>query len=317
MNGDVFDVIIIGGGPAGLSAAMYAARAKLGTLVLDKNPAAGALGAADRIENYPGVTGPVRGSELLATMRAQAESFGASIMQLQAFGVDIADRPFRVYAGEETFSARALILATGAMGRAATLKGEAEFTGRGVSYCATCDAAFYRDKTVAVAGASSEVIDEIGTLAKFARSINFITREKEIPPDARRALDRFGTVIVTEGARVDEIFGGESVTGLRVALPDGAQREIAADGVFLFLHGNRPVTDFLFGAVETTPEGCIRVDRETMATSVEGVFATGDVTCKKVRQAVLAAAEGCLAALAAGQYVNRGVKIVPQWGKKS
>ncbi len=314
MDGNVFDVLIVGGGPAGLSAALYAARAKLATLVLDRNPAAGALGSADRIENYPGMTGPVRGSELLAVMRAQAESFGASIRQLQVFGVELGERPFRVYAGEETFASRSLILATGAMGRAATIKGEAELTGRGVSYCATCDAAFYRDRTVAVAGSSSEVIEEIEALAKFARAIHFITREKEVPADARHELEKSGMVTITAGARIDEILGSQSVTGLRVALPNGASREFAADGVFLFLHGNRPVTDFLYGAVETTPEGCIRVDRETMATSVEGVFATGDVTCKKVRQAVLAAAEGCLAALAAEQYVNRGRRMASQWG---
>ena len=193
MEDTAYDLIIIGGGPAGLSAALYAARARLKTLVLDRNPAAGALGSADRIENYPGIRGPVRGDDLLGIMRAQAESFGARIEKDQVYGVDVSSQPISVFTSGATLTARALIVATGSMGRAASLKGEAEFTGKGVSYCATCDAAFYKDRAVAIAGASSEVMDEIDALAKFARPIHFVTREKELPPEVREELERGGS----------------------------------------------------------------------------------------------------------------------------
>lgn len=307
-----YDIIIIGGGPGGLSAALYAARAKMKTLVLDKNPAAGALGSADRIANYPGIPGSISGTELLERMRSQAESFGAEIRQEQVYGVDFTTRPFKVFTSGETARSRAVILATGSMGRSVSMPGEAELTGRGVSYCATCDAAFYQDRVVAIAGATAEIIDEIEALARFARRIYLITREKELPAEHAALISSNPAIVVKTGSRITAIKGDEGVSGVTVAA-GGAEESLDVEGVFLYLHGNRPIVDYLYGAIETTAEGCIAVDRETMATSIEGVYAIGDVTCKKVRQVVLAAAEGCVAALSAEQYINKRDRAVSQW----
>lgn len=312
-SGSIYDLIIIGGGPAGLSAALYAARARLRTLVLDKNPGAGALGYADRIENYPGVPGAIKGADLLNVIRTQAVSFGAEFRQQQVHGVDFSAMPRQVYTTEETYAARTIIISTGSMGRKATLKGEAEFTGRGVSYCAACDAAFYRDRDIAITGKYDEVIEEIEGLAKFARRIHYITGEKELEAEKKAYLEHFPGVVTRTGSRVTGISGDDSVKAISVTGPGDAREDLAVEGIFLYLHGNNPVTSFLYGSLETSDGGCLRVDRETMATAVEGVYAVGDVTCKKVRQVVIAAAEGCTAALAVEQYLNRRERTLSQW----
>lgn len=310
---ELYDIIIIGGGPGGLSAALYAARAKMKTLVVDKNPASGALGSADRIANYPGIPESIGGTELLERMRAQAESFGARVLQEQVYGVDFTARPFHVFTSSSTMRAKAVILATGSMGRSVTLPGEAELTGRGVSYCATCDAAFYQDKDVAIAGTVGEVIDEIEALTRFARRIYLVTREKEIPAEHAAFIASSPAIAVKPGSRITAIRGDEQVSGVTVSGAQGAEESLDVEGVFLYLHGNKPIVDYLYGAIETTAEGCIGIDRETMGTSVEGVYAIGDVTCKKVRQVVIAAAEGCIAALSAEQYINKRERAVSQW----
>ena len=312
IHDEPYDIVIIGGGPGGLSAALYAARARMKTLVLDKNPAAGALGSADRIANYPGIPEAISGAELLDRIRAQAESFGAELRQEQVYGVDFTARPFQVFTSGATVMSKTVILATGSMGRSVTLPGETEFTGRGVSYCATCDAAFYQDRDVAIAGATAEIMDELGALARFARRIYLITREKEIPPEHADFISTNPAIVVKTGGRITAIRGGEHVDEITVAA-GGADEDLRVDGVFLYLHGNKPIVDYLYGAIETTEEGCIAVNRETMATSVEGVYAIGDVTCKKVRQVVLAAAEGCVAALSAEQHVSKRDRAVSQW----
>jgi thioredoxin reductase (NADPH) len=310
---EIYDVIIIGGGPAGLSAALYTARARLKTMVLDKNPSAGALGSADRIENYPGISGAMKGSELLALFRKQAQSFGAQIKQEQVFGIDIITSPKQIITNDKTYIAKSIIIATGSMGRKAGIKGEAELIGRGVSYCATCDAAFYKDKDVALAGKIEEIIEETETLAKFAKHIYLITREKELSAEHASLVQNLKPVILKTSCHIEEIKGDSSVNGISIAYQDGKPELIAVSGVFLFLHGNKPVTDFLYGAVDTNPEGCIKVSHETMSASVEGVFAIGDVTCKKIRQVVVSASEGCIAALAAEQYINKKERISSQW----
>ncbi len=310
---ELYDIIIIGGGPGGLSAALYASRAKLKTLVVDKNPASGALGSADRIANYPGIPGGISGTELLERMREQAESFGAKVLSEQVYGVDFTARPFQVFVSNGTVRSKTVILATGSMGRSVTLPGEAELTGRGVSYCATCDAAFYQDRDVAIAGAVVEVIEEIEALARFARRIHLITRDREIPAELAAFISSNPAIVVKTGARITAIRGHEHVNGVTISGAQGHEETLDVEGVFLYLHGNRPIVDYLYGAIDTTAEGCIGIDRETMATSVEGVYAIGDVTCKKVRQVVIAAAEGCVAALSAEQYINKRERAVSQW----
>jgi len=175
---EIYDVVIIGGGPAGLTAAMYAARANLKTVVLDKNPASGALGSTDKIENYPGLAEPIVGKELVELFAKQARSFGAKVVSAQVMLVDFDADPRQVMAGTGTFLAKTVIVATGSMGRKPTIKGEAEMIGRGVSYCATCDAAFFKDKDIAVTGDVEEVLEEIDVLTRFAKKVYLVAPAK-------------------------------------------------------------------------------------------------------------------------------------------
>ena len=170
-----FDVVIIGGGPAGCACALYTARADLKTVILDKNPAVGALAITHKIANYPGVAGDMSGSTLLDMMRDQAIEYGTVYQRSQVFNIDVEGPLKKAYTPEGIFAGRALVLATGAMERKASFPGEAEFLGRGVSYCATCDAAFYRDREVAVVGSNLEALEEAQVLTKFASTVHWIT----------------------------------------------------------------------------------------------------------------------------------------------
>ena len=179
-----YDVVIIGGGPAGATAAMYAARASLRTLVLDKGLTAGALGITSKIANYPGILGEISGAELLERMREQAESFGAQFMQDRVQGVDLLSDPKLIFANSGTYTARAVIIATGSMGRGQRVKGEDELLGRGVSYCATCDAAFFRGQDVVVAGQSDEAVEEALFLTRFVRTVHLLSPTNELKAPA-------------------------------------------------------------------------------------------------------------------------------------
>lgn len=303
--GTVYDVIVIGGGPAGLTAAQFAARAKLRTLVLDRSPAAGALGLTAKIENYPGVPGVRSGLELLDIFRKQAIDFGAEYIQTQVLEADLAGDVKRVIAANGQYSGRTVIIATGSMGRKAVIPGEAEFLGRGVSYCATCDAAFFADAVVAVAGDTDEAVEETLLVSKFARTVYLLAPGPRLrcARAAEESLRQRPNVDVLLGHRLLEIRGDEGVRSIAVRDREGQKIELDVSGVFIYLQGVQPVVDFLKGAVELTPSGCIKVNQR-METSVPGVFAVGDVTCKEIRQAVIAAAEGCIAALAAERYLH-------------
>jgi thioredoxin reductase (NADPH) len=307
----IYDVVIIGGGPAGLSAALYAARAKLRTLVLDKNPSAGALGMAEKIENYPGV-GRIKGSELLNLFRAQAEGFGAEVQQALVGRVDLSKNPKKVVTPEKTCQAKTVIVATGAMGRKPSIKGEAELIGKGVSYCAACDAAFFKGEDVAVVGRVEAALEEIHVVARHARKVYLITPSRILDAEQAEAVHTLPNVEVRPGSRVIQIAGDSGVRSVEVAGPEGNEQRLEVTGVFVYMHGSQPIVDFLDGALETTSEGCIKAGRD-MSTSVEGVFAAGDVTCKEVRQVAIAAAEGCIAALSADRYINKHQRARPQW----
>ena len=308
---ELHDVIIIGGGPAGLSAAMYAARAQLKTVVLDKNPASGALGTADKIENYPGVPQKMKGSELLSLFREQAQKFGAEIVSAQVMGVNFEKDTKEVTTSDKIYYGKTVIIATGAMGRTPTIKGELEFTGRGVSYCAVCDAPFFKGKDVAVVGDIDAITEEIDEIIKFSRKVYVLSRKGD-----SKHTESFHTnphITVMPHTRVVEILGSHTVTGVKIADFQGNEKTLDVSGVFIYLHGNKPITDFLYSTVDTTDDGCIRVSKEDMSTSLEGVYAAGDVTCKKFRQVIIAAAEGCSAALSADRYINKRQKVRPQW----
>lgn len=313
MSEEIYDVVIVGGGPAGLSAAQYAARAKLRTIVLDKSSTAGALAFASRIENYPGICMPMTGKELLDIFRKQAVDFGAEYLEdIQVVGVNLAGEIKEVFAMDRTFKGKTVILATGAMGRKPAIKGEAEFLGRGVSYCAICDANFFRGKAVCVLGDSEEAAKEAGLLAKFASRVYLISPSKKLKvPDDYLALKHENLEVMT-GHRVREIAGAEVVEGVRLVDSEGQESFLELSGVFVYIHGSKPVVDYLGGAVDLSERECVTADR-LMSTSVPGVFAAGDVICTEVRQVVIAAANGCVAALEAEKYIFHRKRARHDW----
>jgi thioredoxin reductase (NADPH) len=315
MNTDnEYDVIIIGGGPGGASAAIYTARADLRTLVIDKGLTAGALGITSKISNYPGVPGPVSGAELVEIMRGQAESFGATFLTDKVVGIDISSEMKSVFAGTATYTAKAIVLATGSMGRTNTVPGEAEFLGRGVSYCATCDGAFFRDQDVAVIGNNDEALEEALYLTKFASNVNLIVPTPELK--AREVLEEEALanpkINVRLGTRLKEVTGNGKVDGIRVQTRGGEVKELPVSGAFVYLQGGKPITDYLMAQLETTEEGCLLVD-ENMQTAVPGVFAIGDLLCTHIKQAVIAASDGVIAAVAIDKYVNERKALRIDW----
>lgn len=310
-----YDVIIIGGGPAGASAAIYTARAELRTLVIDKGLSAGALGITEKISNYPGVPGPASGAELVEIMRRQAESFGARFLTDKVVGVDLTAEPKLVMAGTGAFHARAVLLATGSMGRTNTVPGEEALLGRGVSYCATCDGAFFRGQRVAVVGNTDEALEEALYLTKFAQQIHLIAPTPTLK--ARLALstavEEQPKIELRLGTRLKEIVGNGQVEGIRIQPRSGDTEMVPVQGVFVYLQGAKPITDYLGGQLETSNEGCLTVDRE-MQTTIPGVFAVGDLLCTHVKQAVIAAADGVVAATAMDRYLHGRKQVTHDWG---
>ncbi|NEQ98284.1 MAG: FAD-dependent oxidoreductase [Cyanothece sp. SIO2G6] len=309
-----FDVVIIGGGAAGCSCALYTSRADLKTVILDKNPAIGALAITHKIANYPGVAGDISGAELLEVMREQAVAFGTSYQRAQVYGVELQGEEKKVYTPEGTFVGRALVLATGAMGRTASLKGEAEFLGRGVSYCATCDAAFYREREVAVVGFNPEAIDEAQVLTKFASTVHWITYNADPTDEQTQYLLSVPNVKHWNRSRLAAIEGDASGVTQVVVKQKSEQspHTVAVDGVFVYESGSRPITDFLGGQVKCNPDGGVAVD-DSMATNVEGVWAIGDIRNTPFKQAIVAASDGCVAAMEIDRFLNRRKSVRKDW----
>ncbi|EGL82687.1 FAD-dependent pyridine nucleotide-disulfide oxidoreductase [Caldalkalibacillus thermarum TA2.A1] len=310
---EVWDFVTIGGGPAGASAAVYAARGNLKTLVIDKAPASGTLAITHKIDNYPGVREELTGLALLERMQRQAKDFGATFVQSQVLSVDFSQEIKKLEIPEGTIKAKSVFIAVGAKAPSSKIKGEEAYTGRGVSYCSTCDAAFFKGMTVAVAGETEEAVSEAYALSKHARKVLFLIPGTKLKGDADISLvEGLPNVKIYWKHRIKEIFGNQKVEGIRV---QDDQRELATwhvDGVFLYLAGMKPGTDFLKDAVERDEEGYVIVD-ENLRTNVEGVFAGGDARRTPVKQAVIAAADGCIAALGADQYVNKRKKMRPQY----
>jgi len=310
---NIYDVVIIGGGPAGLTAAQYASRAKLRTVILDKSATAGALAYSSKIENYPGLTKPVPGKELLNMMRMQAIGFGAEYIETQVVGVNLAGDIKEVIAVARTYSGKTVILATGSMGRKPSIKGEEEFLGRGVSYCAICDAAFFKGKIVCIIGNSEEAIKEAGVLARFAETVYFISPAPKLKVNDNPILKE-PNIKVLLGYTVTSIEGKEVVEKIRMVDTGNKVSELELAGVFIYLYGSKPITDFLPDVLDTDKDGCIQVT-PLKETSVPGVFAAGDVTCTEVRQVVVAASDGCISALSAEKYISQRKGLRIDWGK--
>lgn len=299
---EIYDVIIIGGGPAGCSAAQYAARAKLKTIVIDKSPTAGALAYASLIENYPGLEKPVSGIELLNIFRKQAVDFGAEYVESQVIGASFEGEIKEVFTMDKTFQGKTVIVATGAMGRKATIKGEAEFLGRGVSYCAICDAAFFKGKKVCIIGDSEEAVKEAGVLTRFAETVYLISPSQKLKVKEGHPDLTIKNLNVFLGQSVISIEGDEVVQKIRLRDTAGNESDLELSGVFVYLHGSMPVIDFLQGSLELSDNDCISANR-MMESNIAGVFAAGDVTCTEVRQIIVAASNGCIAALSADKYL--------------
>jgi len=315
-SSETFDVVVIGGGPAGSTAALYAARAQLKTLVLDKGVTAGALGKTARISNYPGVQGPVDGTVLVGDIRHQAEDFGARFVTDKAIGLDLSTEPRLVFGGTGIYQARAIILASGSMGRTRLVPGEQELLGHGVSYCATCDAAFFKDKTVAVVGNNDEALEEALYLTRFVRQIELIVSTDTLlaQPELIEKVTACAGIRIHFRTRVRKIAGEASVRALKIQHAGKEESELEVQGVFMYLQGAKPISDYVQGQLDLPAGGCVPVDTERQ-TQVAGVFAVGDLVCDQIKQVVVAAADGAVAAIAAEKYLRERSQIKLDWQK--
>lgn len=310
----VYDFVSIGGGPAGASAAVYAARAKLKTLVIDKAPDSGTLAITHKIANYPGIRKEVTGAELLNDMQLHAHDFGAQFVQANVLSVDFSDPEVKkLEVPEGIIKAKSVFIGVGAKAPASKIKGEEEFTGRGVSYCSTCDAAFFEDRIVVVTGDHAEAVHEAEALSKFCKEVRLLIPTGQVKGvDDLSYLEQKENVTIYKKHRVREIHGDHAVEKVVIQDDQRKQQEWEIDGVFLYLSGLKPGTDFLKDQVARDAEGYIVVD-DQLKTSVPGVFAGGDARKTPIKQAVLSAADGCVAALAAEQFVNKRAKLRPQY----
>jgi thioredoxin reductase (NADPH) len=302
---DVRNVIILGSGPAGYTAALYAARANLKPLVLKGIESGGQLMLTTDVENYPGFPEGILGPELMELMEKQAARFDAEMLHQAATRVDLTERPFRVWSGDEEFRARALIVATGASARMLGVPGERELLGHGVSTCATCDGFFFRGQELAVVGGGDSAMEEALFLTRFATKVTVIHRRDElraskIMQDRAFANEKIGFLWNTV---VDEVMGNGQVRALRLRdAKTGEQSDLEVGGLFVAI-GHDPNTEVLQGQVEIQ-NGYIVVQEPTTRTSVEGVFAAGDVVDHIYRQAVTAAGMGCKAAMDAERFLE-------------
>jgi len=305
------DVIIIGSGPAGCTAALYTARAGLSTIMLSPTQLSGMAARAPIVGNWPGDVEPLPGEELVRRMRTQALNAGAQHLLQSVAGVYFAEEVHTVFAGPDEHRAPAVIIATGAMAPSTRVPGEEQFQGRGVCYCAACDGPLYAGQDVLVVGDDAQATEEALSLAGTARSVCLVCPggEPRAEDELRRALDSAGNLTVRSGLRLQQVLGADCVTGARFSRGDDTV-DLPADGVFLYLRGAAPATEFLMGAADVDDGGFILTD-ELCRTSVQGVYAAGDVRAKSVRQMVVASAEGATAALAAeGQLRHRdGVRL--------
>jgi thioredoxin reductase (NADPH) len=301
-------VIIIGSGPAGYTAAIYAARANLAPLMLTGVQAGGQLTLTTLVENYPGFVDGIQGPELMETMRKQAERFGTEMIAEDATAVDLGRRPFVVRAGETTYEGDTVIIATGATAKLLGLDAEAKLMGRGVSTCATCDGFFFKDQNIMVVGGGDSAMEEALYLARLGRKVEVVHRRdslraSKIMQDRARQNSKIEFIWNTAVDDILDVQGGK-VTAVRLKnLKTGALDERPVDGLFIAI-GHRPNTEIFRGQIELLPNDYAKVVPGTTQTSVPGVFAAGDVQDDVYRQAVTAASTGCMAALEAERYLE-------------
>jgi thioredoxin reductase (NADPH) len=306
MNEDARELIIIGGGPAGYTAALYAARANLQPLVIEGFAWGGQLMITSDVENYPGYADGVMGPAMMQDFRRQAERFGAEFLTDDVTKVDFGEHPLRVWVGEREFSAESVIVATGASARQLGLETERTLQGRGVSYCAVCDAAFFRDKEVVVVGGGDSAMEEAIFLTKFATRVSLVHRRNEfrasqIMEDRARVNEKIEFVTP---AIVEEVLSeGGQTSGVRIRdLETGDTRVLEAQGLFVAI-GHDPNTKLFLDQLDHDDAGYLVTKPGSTETNVEGVFAAGDVVDHTYRQAVTAAGSGAMAALDAERWL--------------
>lgn len=300
------NVVIIGSGPAGLTAAIYTARANLSPLLIEGWQSGGQLTTTTEVENYPGFANGIMGPELMKDMRAQAERFGTEFRTADVTAVNLAQRPFTLTVdGEQTVQTRTVIIATGASAIPIGLKNEARLTGHGVSTCATCDGFFFKGKELIVVGGGDSALEEASFLTKFATKVSVVHRRDKLRASKimqDRALHNEKISFIWNTV-IEDILGSEVVTGARLKnVVTGKLSELPCAGVFVAI-GHRPNTSLFAGQIDMDEKGYIRTHNGT-ATNVPGVFAAGDVQDSQYRQAVTAAGSGCMAAIDAERFLE-------------
>jgi thioredoxin reductase (NADPH) len=300
------NVVILGSGPAGLTAALYAARANLRPLVLKGIDAGGQLMLTTDVENYPGFPDAVLGPELMERMEKQAARFEAELLHQEATKVDLSSRPFGVWSGDQEWRARTLIISTGANAKMLGLDSERKLLGHGVSTCATCDGFFFRGQELIVVGGGDSAVEEALFLTRFATKVSIVHRRDQLRASKIMQDRAFGNekIEFVWNSVIQEVLGNGQVSGARIRnVQTGDVRDVPASGLFIAI-GHIPNTALLKGQVEMNPGGYITVEEPTTKTSAEGVFAAGDVVDFIYRQAITAAGMGCQAAIDAERFLE-------------
>lgn len=295
---DTYEVVIIGSGPAGYTAGIYTSRAKLNTLLISGSLPGGQLMTTSEVENYPGFPNGIFGPELMMNMRQQAERFGAKLLDDEVVEVDFKRRPFGIKTHSQEFRSESVIICTGASPRKLGLKAEQEFAGKGISYCATCDGPFFKGEDIAVVGGGDTAIEEATFLTKFGKSVKIIHRKDSLRASKilqEKAFENPKIDFVWDHV-VSDIIGNRKISSISVRnLRTGEERKISVGGLFVAI-GHEPNTSIFKGQLQLDDRGYIALTKNTR-TSVEGVFAAGDVHDYRYRQAITAGGFGCMAAL--------------------